>query len=37
MLEKNKSNAPAKPGQVAPKDITVKAGATSFAPGPIIG
>lgn len=37
LLEKNKSNAPAKSGQVAPKDITVKAGVTSFAPGPIIG
>ncbi len=36
-LEKNKSNAPAKAGQVAPKDIMVKAGPTSFAPGPIIG
>ena len=36
-LEKSKSNAPAKAGQIAPKDIVVKAGATSFAPGPIIG
>jgi large subunit ribosomal protein L10 len=36
-LEKNKSNAPIKGGQVAPKDIVVPAGATSFAPGPIIG
>lgn len=35
-LEKTKSNAPAKAGQEAPKDITVKAGPTSFAPGPII-
>lgn len=32
-----KSSAPAKAGQTAPKDIIVKAGATSFAPGPIIG
>jgi large subunit ribosomal protein L10 len=37
VLQKNKSNAPAKAGQIAPKDITVKAGVTSFAPGPIIG
>ncbi len=36
-LKKNKSGAPAKAGQVAPKDIEVKAGLTSFAPGPIIG
>ena len=35
-LEKNKSPAPAKPGQIAPKDIVVKAGKTNFAPGPII-
>ncbi len=35
-LEKSKSNAPIKPGQVAPKDIWVKAGPTGFAPGPII-
>ncbi|MBU0470066.1 MAG: 50S ribosomal protein L10 [Nanoarchaeota archaeon] len=36
IIEKNKSEAPAKAGQTAPKDIVVKAGATSFAPGPII-
>ena len=36
-LRKNRTNAPAKAGQVAPKDIVVKAGATPFAPGPIIG
>lgn len=36
-LDKNKSSAPAKPGQVAPKEIVVKAGPTSFSPGPIIG
>jgi large subunit ribosomal protein L10 len=35
-LQKNKSNAPAKGGQTAPIDIIVKAGSTSFAPGPII-
>jgi large subunit ribosomal protein L10 len=35
-IQKNKSEAPAKGGQVSPKDIVVKAGATSFAPGPII-
>lgn len=36
-MKKNKSNAPAKAGQEAPKDIIVKAGPTSFSPGPIIG
>lgn len=35
-LQKSKSEAPAKAGQVAPKDIVVKAGSTNFAPGPII-
>ncbi|NQV91612.1 50S ribosomal protein L10 [Candidatus Woesearchaeota archaeon] len=35
-LQKNKSEAPAREGQIAPKDIIVKAGATNFAPGPII-
>ncbi|MBW3015043.1 50S ribosomal protein L10 [Candidatus Woesearchaeota archaeon] len=37
MLQKNKSSAPAKAGQTAPNDIVVVAGATSFAPGPVIG
>ncbi|MDK2849525.1 MAG: large subunit ribosomal protein [Candidatus Woesearchaeota archaeon] len=36
ILEKNKSPAPAKAGQIAPRDIVVKAGPTPFAPGPII-
>ena len=36
MIQKNKSKAPAKAGQTAPNDIVVKAGMTSFAPGPII-
>ncbi len=35
-IQKNKSEAPAKAGQIAPRDIVVKAGATNFAPGPII-
>lgn len=35
-IQKNKSEAAAKPGQIAPRDIMVKAGPTSFAPGPII-
>ncbi len=35
-IDKNKSSAPAKAGQTAPKDIVVKAGKTNFAPGPII-
>jgi large subunit ribosomal protein L10 len=37
LLKKNKSNAPIKPGQKAPREIIVHAGATNFAPGPIIG
>ncbi len=36
IIQKNKSEAPAKAGQIAPKEILVKAGPTSFAPGPII-
>lgn len=36
-LAKNKSKAPAKTGQLAPNDIEIKAGPTTFAPGPIIG
>jgi large subunit ribosomal protein L10 len=37
VLKENKSNAPAKSGQVAPRDIVIPAGPTGFAPGPIIG
>lgn len=37
MLKKGKSPAPIKGGQIAPHDIIVPAGPTSFAPGPIIG
>ena len=37
MIKKNKSKAPAKAGQTAPNNIVVKAGATPFAPGPVIG
>ncbi|MAG60468.1 50S ribosomal protein L10 [archaeon] len=36
ILQKNKSEAPAKAGHIAPKDIIVKEGLTSFLPGPII-
>ncbi|MBT4445977.1 50S ribosomal protein L10 [archaeon] len=36
ILQKNKSEAPAKAGQISPKEIIVKEGATSFLPGPII-
>ena len=36
-LDKNKTPAPAKPGQVANEDIIVNAGETPFTPGPIIG
>jgi len=35
-LEKNKSDAPAKPGDIAPQDIEVKAGPTDLMPGPAI-
>ncbi|MBS3124219.1 50S ribosomal protein L10 [Candidatus Woesearchaeota archaeon] len=35
-IQKSKSEAPAKPGQKAPRDIVIKAGPTNFAPGPII-
>jgi large subunit ribosomal protein L10 len=35
-LQKSKSEAYAKAGQTAPKDVVVKAGGTNFAPGPII-
>ncbi|MBI2147053.1 50S ribosomal protein L10 [Candidatus Woesearchaeota archaeon] len=36
-IQKSKSSAPAKAGQIAPNDIKVSAGPTPFAPGPIIG
>ncbi|MDD5331274.1 MAG: 50S ribosomal protein L10 [Candidatus Nanoarchaeia archaeon] len=36
-LKREKSSAPAKAGQIAPNDIYIKKGKTSFAPGPIIG
>lgn len=36
-LQASKSSAPAKAGQIAPRDIVVPAGPTPFAPGPIIG
>ena len=36
-VKKNKSSAPAKGGSIAPCEIVVPAGPTSFAPGPIIG
>ncbi len=35
-IKQSKSPAPAKPGQIAPQDIQVKAGPTPFQPGPII-
>ncbi|MAG47206.1 50S ribosomal protein L10 [archaeon] len=36
-IKKNKSNTFAKPGQIAPYDISVEPGPTPFPPGPIIG
>ncbi len=37
LLEKGKTQAPIKPGGIAPKDIVVQKGPTSFPPGPIVG
>lgn len=37
VLEASKSEAFAKPGDIAPKDIVVLAGPTSLSPGPVIG
>ncbi|HEY9207040.1 MAG TPA: 50S ribosomal protein L10 [Candidatus Methanoperedens sp.] len=37
ILEKGKTEAPIKPGGIAPKDIIVQKGPTSFPPGPIVG
>lgn len=37
IIEKNKSKAPAKPGDIAPCDITVPAGPTNLSAGPAIG
>ncbi|MCE5295684.1 MAG: 50S ribosomal protein L10 [Euryarchaeota archaeon] len=36
-LEATKSASPAKAGDIAPEDITIKAGETPFKPGPIVG
>jgi len=36
-LKKNRVNVTAKPGQIAPYDLEIKAGPTNFTPGPIIG
>lgn len=36
-LSKSKTKAPAKPGQKAPNNITIPAGPTPFAPGPVMG
>lgn len=36
-LEKTKSKMYAKPGDIAPEDIAVSKGPTSFAPGPVVG
>jgi len=35
-LQKSKAPAPAKSGQIAPRDIIIPAGPTPFAPGPVI-
>ena len=36
-MESTKTKAPAKPGDIAPEDIEVKAGDTPFKPGPVVG
>ncbi len=36
-LKKSKTSAPAKAGQIAPFDLKIPKGPTSFAPGPVIG
>ena len=36
ILQKSKTSAPAKAGQIAPNDIIVRKGPTPFAPGPVI-
>jgi len=37
LIQKSKSPAAARPGQISPKDIVIPAGPTPFTPGPIIG
>lgn len=37
ILEGGKTQAPIKPGGIAPRDIVVQEGPTSFPPGPIVG
>jgi large subunit ribosomal protein L10 len=37
LIKEGRTNATAKPGQLAPMDLTISAGPTSFTPGPIIG
>jgi large subunit ribosomal protein L10 len=36
LLNKNRVPAPAKPGDIAPHELTIKAGLTPFTPGPVI-
>ncbi len=36
MMEKTKTPSPAKGGELAPNDIVIKAGDTSFKPGPVV-
>ncbi len=37
LIKENRTNAPAKPGQLAPIDLTISSGPTPFTPGPFIG
>ncbi len=36
-FEKGKTNAPAKGGEISPKDIVIQKGDTGFPPGPLVG
>ncbi|MGC1122809.1 MAG: 50S ribosomal protein L10 [Candidatus Methanofastidiosia archaeon] len=37
LLEKSKTSAPARPGDIAPEEIVISAGDTGFPPGPLVG
>ncbi|MBU6998727.1 MAG: 50S ribosomal protein L10 [Theionarchaea archaeon] len=37
LLEKSRTPAPARPGDVAPEEIVISAGDTGFPPGPLVG
>lgn len=37
LLEKSRTSAPARPGDIAPEEIVISAGDTGFPPGPLVG